>query len=113
MANSAVAIVKSVRQLSCVSHDAEPPESAAISRKGTKVLRPIRRVRFSQSTPRQANIREKKGPSFGKIQVKIPHQRSPYALKFEDRSPMETVRQERCARGDAWELAKSYILFAF
>ena len=32
---SAAAIVKSVRQLSCVSQDAEPPESVAISRKGT------------------------------------------------------------------------------
>ena len=30
-------------------------------------------------------------------------------MKFEDRSPEETARQERCARGDAWELArKSY-----
>ena len=27
-----------------------------------------------------------KGPSLGKIQVKVPHQRSPCALKFEDRS---------------------------
>ena len=41
---SAVAIVKSVRQLGCVSQDAEPPESVSISRKGTKVLGPIRRV---------------------------------------------------------------------
>ena len=98
--------VKSVRQLSCVSQDTEPPESATISRKGTKVLGPIRRVRFTMAALRQANIREKKGTSLGKIQVKIPHQRSPYALKFEDRSPGETARQERCARGDAWEFAK-------
>ena len=35
---SAVAIVKSVRQLSRVSQDSEPPESFTISRKGTKVL---------------------------------------------------------------------------
>ena len=34
----AVAITKDVRQLGCVSQDVEPPESAAISRKGTKVL---------------------------------------------------------------------------
>ena len=34
------------------------------------------------------------------------HQRSPYALKFEDGSQEETERQERCARGDAWILAK-------
>ena len=44
---SAVAIVESVRLLSCVSLDAEPPATAAISRKGTKVLGPIRRVRFT------------------------------------------------------------------
>ena len=46
---SAVAFVKSVQQLSCVSQNAEPPESAAISRKGTKVLRPIRQVRFTRA----------------------------------------------------------------
>ena len=60
---------------------------------------------------RQANIREKEGPSLVKIQVKIPHQRSPYAMKFEDRSPEETARQERCAREDAWELARNIYKF--
>ena len=44
-----------------------------------------------------------------KFQVKLPHQRSPYAVKFEDRSQEETERQERCARGDAWRLAKNII----
>ena len=39
---SKVAIAKSVRQLSCASQDTEPPESSTISRKGTKVLGPIR-----------------------------------------------------------------------
>ena len=72
-----------------------------------KVLEPIRRVRFTQSTLRQASIREKKGPSFGKIQVKIPHQRSPHSMKFEDRSHEETERQQRCARSKAWNLAKN------
>ena len=33
---SAVAVVKSVRQLSCVSQDTEPPDSTTISRKGKK-----------------------------------------------------------------------------
>ena len=54
---------------------------------------------------RQANIREKEGPSLGQIQVKIPHRRSPYALKFEDRSQEETERQQRCARSKAWNPA--------
>ena len=40
---------------------------------------------------------------------KNPHQGSPHAMKFEDRSPRETARPERCARGDAWELAKKIL----
>ena len=60
-----------------------------------KVLGSIRRARLPQSTPRQASIRENEGPSPGKIHVKMPHQRSPYALKFGDRSQEETQRQER------------------
>ena len=79
---SAVAFVKSVEQLSCVSQDTEPPDSVTISRRGTKVLGPVRRVRFTGAALRQANIRERKGPSLGKRQVKIPHQRSPLAMKF-------------------------------
>ena len=35
---NAVAFLKDVRQLGCVSQDGEPPESAAITRKGTQVL---------------------------------------------------------------------------
>ena len=45
--------------------------------------------------------------SHGKMQVKNPHQRSPYAMTFEDRSPEETERQQRCARSKAWNLAKN------
>ena len=72
-----------------------------------KVLVPIRRVRFTQSTLRQASIREKKGPSLGKIQVKVPRQRSHHAMKCEDLSHEETERQERCAQSKAWNLAKN------
>ena len=46
---SAVAIVKDVRPLGCVSQDTEPPDSATISREGTKILGPIRRVRFTRA----------------------------------------------------------------
>ena len=45
---SAVAIVKSVRQLGCVSQDAESPESVTISWKSTKVFGSNRRVRFTR-----------------------------------------------------------------
>ena len=37
----------------------------------------------------------------------VPHQRSPYAIKFEDRSQEETERQQRFARGNAWNFAKN------
>ena len=49
-------------------------------------------------------IRENKGPSLGKIQVKIPHQRSAYIVKFEDRSQGKTARQERCAAKNIYKL---------
>ena len=93
----AVAIVKTVPQLGCVSQDSEtsgPPKSAKyLGHPRHKVLGSIRRVRFTQSTLRQAGI-EDRGPSPGKLQVQIPHQRSPYALKFQDGSQEETERQE-------------------
>ena len=94
---SAVAIVKSVRQLSCVSRDTEPPDSA-ISTKGTRALGPVRRVLFTRAALRRANIRENEGPSLGKIQVKIPHQRSPCAMKFEDRSQGNCKTRAMCSR---------------
>ena len=72
-----------------------------------EVLGSIRRVRFTQSTLRQASIRENKGTSLEKIQVESSHRRSTHAVKFEDRSQEETERQERCARGDAWKLAEN------
>ena len=59
-------------------------------KRSQKVWGSIWKVRFTLSTPRQATIREKKGPSIGKIQVKAQPQRSPYAMKFEDRSREET-----------------------
>ena len=37
----------------------------------------------------------------------VPHQRSSYAMKFEERSHEETERQQRCARSKAWNLAKN------
>ena len=120
---SAVAILKDVRQLGCVLQDTERPESSMILWKGAKVLGPIRRIRFTRAALRQQNIRENKGPSLNKIQVKVPHQRNPCPMKFEDRSQEETERQERCACGDAWRLAKninklkekgkSYTLFTY
>ena len=108
---NAVAFVKIVTQLSCVSRDSESLDSQRVRQyRGSpmqKVLGPIRRVRFTEPTVRQASVREKKGPSLGKLQVKHPHQRSPYAMKFEDWPHEETERQQRCARSKAWNLAEN------
>ena len=94
--------------MGCVSQDSDALVSQGRKSRVNpmqKVLEPIQRVRFTQSTLRQAILREKKGPSLNKIQVKSPHQRSPYAMKFEDWSHEETDRQQRCARSEAWNLA--------
>ena len=100
-----------VSQLGCISHDSD-----ALASQGTKesrtspmqeVLELIQRVRFAKSTLRQASIREQKGPSMGNINVRVLHQRSPYAMKFEDRSHEETERQQRCVRCKAWNIATS------
>ena len=106
----AVAVVKRVSQVGCVSQDADALVSQGTNEfRGNpmqKVLNAIQRVRFTTSTPRHASIRDKKGPSLGKIQVKPRHQRGRYALKSEVRSHEETERQERCAQSKAWDLAK-------
>ena len=107
---NAVAIVKTVSQLGCVSQDSDALVSQGGKSRGNptqKVLEPTQRVRFTKSRLRQASTREKKGPSLGKIQVKSPHQRSHHAMKFEDPSHEETERQQRCARSKAWNLAKN------
>ena len=73
-----------------------------------RVLEPIQRIRFTESTLRHASVWEKTGPSLGKINlIKVPNQRSPYAMKFEDMSHEETERQQRCARSKAWNLAQN------
>ena len=102
-----VAIVKSVSQLCCVSQDSDALVSQGRKSRGNpmqKVLEPTQRVRFTESTLRYASFREKKGPSLGKINVKFRHQRSPYSMKFEDRSH---ERQQRCARSKARNLSKN------
>ena len=98
--------LKNSKQLGCVFQDVEPPKSNSILRKGTKFLGPKRSMRFPRSTLRHVKIRERRGPSQGVTQRFDPHERGPHAPKFEDRSGDETLKQERCARRVAWEMAK-------
>ena len=100
---SAVGIMKDVRQLGCVSQDAEPPESSAILRRGTKILGPIRRVRCTRVYATSSKYPGKERT----IAWKNTSQRSPSAVTFEDRSHGDTERQQRCARSKAWNLAKN------
>ena len=53
----------------------------------------------------------RKTKDLNEVQVKNPHQRSPYAMKYEDWSHEETERQQRCARSKAWNLAKNIYKF--
>ena len=49
--------------------------------------------------------------SQGIIQKCEPHERSPCAPKFGERSHEETLHQERCARRVAWDLAENIYKF--
>ena len=81
----------------------KPPKS--ILRKGTDMPRSIQRVKFTKAIARHTKIRDQ-NPSFGYICPGEPHERSPNARKFEDRS-QETEWQEQGAREAAWKMAKN------
>ena len=95
------------RQLGCVFQDMKPPKS--ILRKRSDMQKPIQRVKFTNAIARHTKIRDQK--SFARMSIcpGEPHQRSPNAPKFEDRSQEETVWQEQGAREAAWKLAKSVV----
>ena len=61
-----------------------------------RVLEPIQRVRFTRAALRQANIREKEGPSLGKVQVKIPHKHkvpTPWNLRTDLQERLQDKRE--------------------
>ena len=97
-----MAMLKMTRQFGCVCQDMEPPKSSSNIRK------PFRCVQFTKAVVRQTNIRDQ-NPPLGMICPGDPHQRSPNAPKFEDRSQEETEWQEQGAREAAWKLAKSVL----
>ena len=103
-AKGSVAILKESIQFGCVSQNFSPRKSILREpgKLGTKHA-----VKFSKSTAHQIIIRERKGPSRGVIQKCAPHERSPCAPKFGERSHEETWIRERWARKAAWDLAKN------
>ena len=84
----------------------ERSRTKSILRKSTDMPKPIQRVKFRKAIARHTKIRDP-NPSLGYICPGEPHQRSPNAPKFEDRSQEETEWQEQGAREAAWKLAKS------
>ena len=94
------------RQLGSVFKDMKPPKS--ILRKSTNMQRPIQRVKLTKAIARHTKIRDQH-LSLGYICPGAPHQCSPNAPKFEDRSQEETEWQEQGAREAAWKLAKSVL----
>ena len=96
------------RQLGCVFQDMKPPKS--ILRKSSDMQKPIQRVKFTKAIARHTKIRDQ-NPSLGLLCPGEPHQRSPNAPKFEDRSQEETEWQEQGAREAAWRLAKIVLNF--
>ena len=78
---SAVALLKSTRQLCCVFQDMEPPKSSSILRKSPDIRKPIRRVKFTKAVARHADIRDQ-NPSLGMICQGEPHQRNPKCSKI-------------------------------
>ena len=98
----------STRQYGCVFQDMEPPKLTSILRKSSDMQKPIQRVKLTKAIARHTKIREQ-NPSLGLICPGEPHERSPNAPKFEDRSQEETEWQEQGAREAAWKLAKSVL----
>ena len=94
------------RQLGCVFQDMTPPKS--ILRKSTDMQRPIKRAKHTKAIARHADIRDQ-NPSLGYICPGEPHQRSPNAPKFEDRSQEETEWQEQGAREAAWRAGQKCV----
>ena len=92
------------RQLGCVLQDMTPPKS--ILWKSTDMPKTIQRVKFKKAFARHTKIRDQ-NPSLGYICPGEPHERSPNAPKFEDRSQEETEFQEpRCPRSSVGSCPK-------
>ena len=81
--NSSKRQFSNARQLGCVFQDMKPPKS--ILWKGTDMPKTIQRVKFKKAIARHTKIRDQ-NPSLGYICPGEPHERSPNAPKFEDRS---------------------------
>ena len=103
--NSLKRQLSDARQLGFVFQDMTPAKF--ILRKSSDMPKPIQRVKLTKAIARPHTKIRDQNPSLRYICPGEPHQRSPNAPKFEDRSQEETEWQEQGAREAAWKLAKS------
>ena len=91
----------------CVSHDSDPRKSI-LRKAGEWRLNASagHTIKFSGATWYQIQIRERKVPSRGVFHKGEPHERNPFAPRFEERTPEETSRPEGYARKAAWNLER-------
>ena len=108
--NNAVTVVKSVSQLGCVSRDSDAlvsqgrksrgkPDAESLGTNSKGTIHKVYATSCEYPGKRKDHRWENK--------CQCSSQRSPYAMKFEDRSREETERQQRCARSKAWNFAKN------
>ena len=95
-------MLKELAQTNCVSQDPHPKKS--IPRKEGQ-MGGSHEVQFSRRTWHTIKNGKANGLSSGIIQKCEPQERSPCAPTFAERSQEDTLQQERCARGVAWNLA--------
>ena len=95
-----MALAKSVSQLGCVSQDSDTFVSQGANSRGNpmqKVLEPISKGTIHKVYATSSECPGKERTIVGKNKSQSSHQRSPYAMKFEDGSYEGTERQQRCA----------------
>ena len=97
--------VEGVLKLGCVSQDSFPGKSIL---REPGMLGSKHAVKFSKFTWHQIKKSGKKGSIARNFQKCAPHERSPCAPKFGERSHEETLHQERCVRKAAWDLANIF-----
>ena len=92
------------RQLGCVFQDVTPPKSILRKRNRHAETNPTCKIHKGYCASYQNS---RPNPSLGYICPGEPHECSPNAPKFEDRSQEETEWQEQGAHEAAWKLAKN------
>ena len=102
--NSSKRQFSDARQLGCVFQDMKPP--IVYSPEGHRHAETNTTCEVHKAIARHTKIRDQ-NPSLGYISPGEPQERSPNALKFENRSQEETEWQEQSAREAAWKLAKN------